>query len=84
VEALMLCDVLDSGVLGNQASCVNTTDGANRIWTSTYDAAFGESVLQAIVIYDGDDNTALKADQTEVYPFYCCAAALNLQAEGSD
>ena len=77
VEALMLCDVLDENVLGNQASCVNTTDAAGRIWTSTYDAAFGESVLQAIVIYDGDDNTALKADQTEVYPFYCCKAVFN-------
>jgi len=82
VEAVMLCDVLDASVLGNQASCINTTDSALRIWTSTYDAAFGQSVLQAIIIYDGDDNTALKADQTEVFPFYCCQAAFNL--DGTD
>ncbi len=74
----MLCDVLDTSVLGNQASCTNTTDSAIRIWTRNYDAAFGQSVLQAIVVYDGDDNTALKADQTEVYPFYCCQSVFNV------
>jgi len=78
VEALMLCDVLNPSVLGNQASCVNTTDNAGRIWTSTYDASYGSSMFQAIVVYDGDTNTAWKASQAELYPFYCCKAAFIL------
>lgn len=76
VEAMMLCDVLGSAV-GNQASCVNTTDGPIRVWTNTYDAQFGEALFEGIIVYDGDDNTAIKANQNEMFPFYCCQASFN-------
>jgi hypothetical protein len=71
VEALMLCDLLDSQV-GDQASCTITTDSNSLVlWTGTYDASYGESVFQSIVTY-GPDNKAVQANLTQVFPFYCC------------
>lgn len=70
----MLCDVLEE-TAGSSASCVNTTDDDElRLWTQTYDANFGDSVFQSIVVY-GEDNQAFKANVTELYPFYCCKPA---------
>ena len=76
IEALMLCDVLGPS-LGNQATCVTTTDSAFRLWSNTYDAQYGDAVFEGIIVYDGNDNTAVKGNQTEQYPYYCCEAAFN-------
>jgi hypothetical protein len=74
VEALMLCDALDS-VIGDQAQCTILTDSTNtRLWTLTYDAAYGENVFQGIVTYTGD-NRALQANVSGSFPFFCCEPA---------
>jgi hypothetical protein len=76
IDALMLCDVLDDDA-GSQASCRITTDSnILRLWTSTYDASYGESVFQSIVVY-GQDNKAFKASVTDIFPFYCCESVDN-------
>jgi hypothetical protein len=75
----MLCDVLEGAAspqAASNASCINTTDdNVLRLWTQNYDANFGESVFQGIVVY-GEDNKAFKASITELYPFYCCEPAV--------
>ncbi len=74
VEALMLCDALGAAV-GPNATCQITTDSNTlRMWTGTYDASYGASVFQSIIVF-GEDNKAFKANLTEIYPFYCCGLA---------
>jgi hypothetical protein len=76
VDALMLCDVLGAS-LGSKATCVITTDSNTlRLWTSTFDASFGDRVFQGIIVY-GEDNKAFQASLSELYPFYCCYAVPN-------
>jgi hypothetical protein len=74
VEALMLCDLLNDAA-GPNAQCSVITDQNNvRLWTSTFDASYGEHVFASIVTY-GENNRAFKALATDSYPFYCCKSA---------
>jgi len=74
IEALMLCDVLGETAGPNASCAITTDDDVLRLWTQTYDAQFGASVFQGIVVY-GEDNKAFKANVTELYPYYCCESA---------
>jgi len=72
LEAMLLCDVLSEQMSGTPATCTELTDNNQlRIWTLGYDAAFGSSVFDALVVY-GEDNKAFQASYSEIYPYYCC------------
>jgi hypothetical protein len=72
LEAMLLCDVLSEQMSGTPATCTELTDNNQlRIWTLTYDAAFGSSIFDALVVY-GEDNKAFQASYSEIYPYYCC------------
>jgi hypothetical protein len=70
-EAMLLCDVLSDQMPDNASCTVLTDNNQLRIWTLTYDAAFGSSVFDALVVY-GEDNKAFQASVNEIYPYYCC------------
>ena len=60
--------------MGFAKRAITTDNNELRLWTQGYDASYGQSVFQGILVY-GEDNKAFKANMMELYPFYCCRAA---------